>query len=753
MRGRPPRRPLVAAEHPLIAEAVRLHQTGKLAEAAGVYEQILTQVPRHFDATHLLGVIALQVERYEEAERRIKAALQWNPDDAAALGNLGTVYLRTGRLDAAHRQFERTVRLQPDAEAPLTNLGTVLRQMGRSQDALVPLQHAYQKNPGSANVCNLVGACLLDTGDARAAARMFEAATVAEPDNVDGWANLAAAIARTGDGDAALQIANKAIAMQPGSSSARAVLGAALLEKGNVAAAIAAYREAANLPSPSTQTLCAFGSALMRSGFCDEARKVFAQAIDIDANNPNARWAAAMAWCEPIFASADEIGPARTAFDQSLDGLRKWFDTARRADAHTVVGSNQPFFLAYQPYCNRELLGRYGNLCVDWMASLPMGKTIAANKRRDTNDQRLRVGFVSAHIRDHSVWNAITKGWVLHFDKEKVATHLFQLDHHSDRETELARQHAAAFVDQPNSLHGWTEAIRAANLDVLVYPEIGMDPLTAQLASLRLAPVQAAAWGHPETTGLPTMDLYLSAQDFEPDRAEQNYTETLIRLPGFGVYVEPLAPEVPEFDLREFGLPRDEPLLLCPGAPFKYSPLHDAVWARIARGLHAGDGGWLVFFRSRSESMDSLLERRLRLAFEREQVDYDAHVCLIPTLSRPRFYALMQRSALMLDTVGFSGFNTALQAVECGLPVLAHEGEFMRGRLASAIMRRLQLPELVATTDEEFIMKAVQLAGDTTARSALAGRIVNRREQLVGDVAPVRALEGYLGEAAKKARR
>ena len=223
-------------------------------------------------------------------------------------------------------------------------------------------------------------------------------------------------------------------------------------------------------------------------------------------------------------------------------------------------------------------------------------------------------------------------------------------------------------------------------------------------------------------------------------------------LPGFGVHVDPLNPKIPDLDLHELGLPTDEPLLLCPGAPFKYSALDDQVWARIARGLHTGGGGWLVFFRSRSQTMDTLLEGRLRDAFEREGVDFEAHVCVIPTLTRPKFYALMKRSALMLDTLGFSGFNTALQAIECGLPVLAHQGRYMRGRLASAIMRRLGLSELVADTDEEFIAKAVRFAADAPARERFMRHIESRRDLLFGDKAPVRALERCLSEAIADAK-
>src|SRR6185295_5076726 len=117
-----------------------------------------------------------------------------------------------------------------------------------------------------------------------------------------------------------------------------------------------------------------------------------------------------------------------------------------------------------------------------------------------------------------------------------------------DAETALAQRHAHAFVSGERGLAQWAGAIRDARLDVLLYPEIGMDALTPRLAALRLAPVQVASWGHPETTGLPTIDHYLSAELFETEAGplqasapSGHYTESLVRLPGLGCHVAPAA--------------------------------------------------------------------------------------------------------------------------------------------------------------------------------------------------------------------
>jgi predicted O-linked N-acetylglucosamine transferase (SPINDLY family) len=289
-------------------------------------------------------------------------------------------------------------------------------------------------------------------------------------------------------------------------------------------------------------------------------------------------------------------------------------------------------------------------------------------------------------------------------------------------------------------------------LDILIYPGIGMDALGYQLAALRLAPLQAASWGHPETTGLPTMDYYLSGDAFEPADAELNYSEKLIRLPKFGAYVEPLEPKIKDVDRSDLGLPKGVPLLLCPGTPFKYMPAHDWVWIEIAKGLSASSGGKLVFFASSRGSMHIKLITRLRNSFAAHGVDFDSTACIIPLLDRSRFFSLMQKSTLLLDTLGFSGFNTALQGLECGLPVLAYEGKFMRGRLASGIMRSMGMPELVATSPQEFIQKAVELAADNRKLKKLRSDIPKRRKALFRDETSVRALEDFLETEIRKKR-
>lgn len=746
-----------------LPQAVAMHTAGRLDEAAKAYLEILSIEPHHFDATHLLGVVALQQGRFDAAQHLINVALSINPYDVAAMGNLGTSYLRGGQLESALQWFRVALTIQPDSSDALINAGTALHHLGRTLEAIPLLRKAYAVDPNSYATCNLLGACLIKNGDPMEASMLFEAATKVEPNNAEGWANLSVALNAQGQHDQARECADKAVSLKPQMSTALGALGAAQFDQGRLTEAIESYRAGVALPAPSVDMLLGFSNALLASGLNDEAIEQLQRALKQDDKNLIARWAIAIAYLKPIYGSESEVIASRRNFAKGIDEVTAWYrSTDGINEPFNAVGISQPFYLPYQPFNNRDLLIKYGELCSLCMKTLPTGDAdinaiSSAERALPAQGRKLRIGIASAQFHAHSVWIAITRGWVCNIDQTRFELYLFHLNPTSDEETERARRTAHHFEDQPSNSAEWAKAIRSKELDVLIYPEIGMDPLTVRLASLRLAPVQATTWGHPETSGLPTMDLYISAEALEPPNASENYSERLVTLSNLGVYVEPLAPTRTKAGLRPLGLPTNEPLLLCPGSPFKYSPLHDDVWIGIAkklrkRFLRRNSGGRLVFFRSRSETIDRMLESRLRAAFERADVGFDEHVSIIPTLDRARFFGLMRESALMLDTLGFSGFNTAMQAVEAECPLLTFEGEFMRGRLASAIMRQLNLSELVATTKEEFIEKAVELAGDAGRLKRIRAELVKRRDRLFRDLAPVRDLERQLADAVAKSQ-
>jgi predicted O-linked N-acetylglucosamine transferase (SPINDLY family) len=131
-------------------------------------------------------------------------------------------------------------------------------------------------------------------------------------------------------------------------------------------------------------------------------------------------------------------------------------------------------------------------------------------------------------------------------------------------------------------------------------------------------------------------------------------------------------------------------------------------------------------------------------------LDIDEYVTFVPWQDAPGFWGLLKRADVFLDTIGFSGFNTAMQAVECGLPIVTREGRFLRGRLASGILKRMGLQELVAQSEEDYVALVVKLVREDEYREHIRERIEASRDILFEDIAPIRALEDFFVRATTR---
>ncbi len=726
-------------------EGLLHHQAGRLREAASAYAGALRLDPQHVDALHFSGVIAFQEGRHEEAIRLISQSLTLSPANAPAHNNLGNAWAALGKPAQAAESYRQATALQPDYVDAHLNLARASIAQGRPDEAVASYRNALGFAPASCRV-HLDLAQLLGTlGRALEAIECCRDAIRADPAFPEAHAVLGHFLREAGELDGAIAACRRALELDADSGPALSNLGDVLAEKQQWDEALACYAKAIALYPRVPGVRYNLGNALSHADRTEEAIACFRDALAIDPGFAEARWALAMAQLPAVYDGIAAPGRQRQAFARELDELERWFDPARLPRGAAAVGVQQPFYLAYQEQDNRRLLEQYGRLCARIMADWSRRQGLKPPQGANRGGRPLRVGVVSPHFRNHSVWNAIVRGWFGKLDASRFALEAFHLGFENDSETAFARSRAAHFVERAGGLGAWAQAIAARSPDVLVYPEIGMFPMAVKLASLRLAPVQVATWGHPETSGLPTIDYYLSAQGLEPAGAQSHYSERLVTLPNLGCSYSPAGtvPKAP--DLPGVVFAPDVPVFVCPGVPFKYAPQNDVVFIRIARALGRCR---FIFFSHRSGALSAKLRRRLELAFAGEGLDFGDFGVFVPWLDRASFHGLLQRCDAMLDTIGFSGFNTAMQSVESGLPIVTVEGAFLRGRLASGIIRRLGLPELVAASLDDYVSIATRLARDGEYRSSLRQRIEAGRHVLFDDDAPIRALEAFLSEAS-----
>lgn len=763
----------------LLAQSYAHHQAGRLNDAQAGYEAVLAADPGNFDAEHLLGVIALQRARPERAVRHFERAVDISPQNAGARNSLGESYRRLGRLEEAHASLRQALELDARLVGAHFNLGGLLRQLGRDAEAIEAYRRAVQLNPEFADAHAKLGAVLRDAGELdealascqRAvslepasapfrlavgnllrekgfldeAATAYRAALEHDPRFAEAHNNLGNVLRHQGRTDEALACYEQALTVKP--EFAEALLNAAQLLRENrrLTEAVSAYRLLLEMRPDLAEAHFDLGNALKGAGSGNEALACYAKALELDPAYAEARWAFTMSML-PLVAEDDaELVRSRAAFAAELEALERWCCELGPEKTARAVGTQQPFYLAYQEADHRELMARYGALSSGLMGAWQKATGLPMPAR--VTRAQFRIGIVSAHIHDHSVWNAIVKGWLKHLDRTRFDVRLFHLGSTNDVETALAKSMATHYTHGKSDIVEWTQQILGHQLDVLIYPEIGMDPITVKLASLRLAPVQAAAWGHPLTTGLPSIDYFLSADALEPPAADAHYTEKLVRLPGLGVCLEAQNTVPREVDPAALGIREGVPLLVCAGTPFKYTPRHDAVLVEIARRLGECQ---FVFFTPQPPELAARLRRRLERAFAEAGLEASAFVTWVPWQDRASFHGLMSHADAYLDTLGFSGFNSALQAIECALPIAAWEGPFLRGRLASGLLRRMGLDELVAGGEADYVQTVVKLAQDAAYWGEVRERMIAARGRLYGDAEPVRALERFLEDAVRK---
>jgi predicted O-linked N-acetylglucosamine transferase (SPINDLY family) len=182
--------------------------------------------------------------------------------------------------------------------------------------------------------------------------------------------------------------------------------------------------------------------------------------------------------------------------------------------------------------------------------------------------------------------------------------------------------------------------------------------------------------------------------------------------------------------------------------PFKFDPADDALFADIAAAV--GECTFILFDLPKfSWAMERLMARLKRTLRERG-LDPENHLLVIPWLPREQFYALLDASDIFLDCPSFSGYTTAWQAVQRGLPVVTLEGQFMRRRLAAGLLRRIGMTDTIATSADEYVTIVKKLAdecSDPVQREARRHALKTAAALGDNDVSVVRAFEHTLIEA------
>jgi protein O-GlcNAc transferase len=731
-------------------DAVQLHLGGKLDEAESAYRRILSNQPDNPDALHLLGVIAYQRKRHEEAIDLITRAVALGSKVPEYRNNLGNAYLAQGRFDEAEACYRKALKLNPKYADALNNIGNVLKEKGKLQESVRAYRMALKLDSSRAEIHNNLGLALERLSELEQAIQQYREATRINPGFIDAYANLGGALKTQGRLNEAIENCSQALAINPTHARALLNMGNAYSEMGQIEKGTVCFRDAIQADPNMCEAHLNLGHTLREQGEKKDASVHFQKAVRLKPDSLAAQFGECIGQIPLLQDSVEDIAQTRENYRKALENLSEQInlsDAQVLNQAARLVGNCQPFFLAYQGENDRELQALYGKLMVriqsacfpSWSKNRPM----PMNKPGEP----LRIGIVSGFYFLHSNWKIPIKGWIENLNRSDFQLFGYYTGTRIDEQTEAARKTFHRFVESMPSFEQWCDRICRDRLHVLIYPEIGMDPMTVRMASLRLAPIQCASWGHPNTSGLPTIDYFLSSELMEPPDGDEHYTEKLIRIPNLSICYEPPAIQSSRASRADFGLGEKNVLFLCSQSLFKYLPQFDDVFPKIA--VEVGNCQFAFLNYVKSPALGVRFTRRLESAFARYGLHCADYVKFLPHLDPPQYKALNETADVFLDSIGWSGCNSSLEALSCNLPVVTMPGKLMRGRHTHAILSIMGMDDLEARDIDEYVKLAKRLGTDADFRRHVSERISRLKHLAYYDKSCIDGLEAFLSYAQK----
>ncbi len=346
--------------------------------------------------------------------------------------------------------------------------------------------------------------------------------------------------------------------------------------------------------------------------------------------------------------------------------------------------------------------------------------------KRPANRKKIRLGILINDFNPYAeVYNALPVFEYL--DRNKFEIFLYAVNVNGHPLEQYCRSRADQLVQLPEDLGSQVKDIRADHLDILLICSGVSDAIeeVGLLALHRLAPIQATNFTSPATTGMRNVDYYISSNMMEPVHgAQEHYREQLITLDGAGFCftfaTEPDAPTVKP-NRRNIGVV-DESIVFVSGAsPFKLIPELRETWAKI---IAAVPNAVLVLYPSHS---DQYLHSKISASFAKYGIEKD-RLIILKIKGRSNVKECLKLCDVYLHTYPYSGVVGTLEALEAGLPIVAMDGNTLRSRSGEALLRDLQMPDLIANHEESYVQLAIALGTNPELRQQKSNEIKEKMQ-------------------------
>ncbi|MBF0281420.1 MAG: tetratricopeptide repeat protein [Zetaproteobacteria bacterium] len=680
---------------------------------------------------------------FQFAEQQAKAILHNHPDHPLGWKLLGTILCITGRIEQSLNPMRQAARLNPLDADVFNNLGVTLSTLGHFSEAEANCREATRLAPDFAdahyNLGNALNGLELHT-DAEAC---YRKAVLLQPDHPKAYHNLGITLRALGQLSEAESSAREAIRLKPNYPEAHANLGVTLLGLRRPAEAEACCREAIRLKPDDAEAYGHLGNALKDLGHLAEAAEMHRKAIRLKPDFAEAhvylgntfRHLSRLTEAEASYREAIRLKPDFAEAHGNLANTLK--DLGRLVEAEASYQESMRIKPDYIDARNNMLMTmRYNeNISIEdafhahQAFSQQLEQSLASKKlSRDTFANNLdpnrtpRIGLVSGDLKKHAVAYFMLSV-LQHIDPRSLQVFAYANVRKEDDISDQLR----------TCVHRWSnitsitdaalaEQIRSDQIDVL----IDLSGHTAHnrlgVFALRAAPVQAHYLGYPGSTGLSEMDYWIGDPTLTPKEIGNQFSEALWSLPRVWVTYNALdslpAPLWQPSHNGTVWLGSFNNLL-------KITPNTIALWARVMKALPEGR-----LLLKTKELADATNRERIWNAFSTYGIERN-RIELQYGKETPRWeqhMAYYDRVDIALDPVGpVCGGTTSCDALWMGVPVITKLGDRMSSRMTASMLTALRRDEWIASDDETYIAKVVNLARDVERRKIMR---MSQREQM-----------------------
>jgi protein O-GlcNAc transferase len=682
-----------ASVQALFAAACGHHQAGSLAAAEALYRQVLAQDPRHLESQHLLGVIANQQGRHQEAIALIGKAIALNDKAAPLHLNMATALWRAGQRDQALASYQRGLALQPNLAGAYNDMGMLLSELGRTEEALAAWRRAVELKPDLPEAHDNLGSGLRQAGQWEDSAAAHRRALELQPNFVGARYNLGNVLHDLGRLEEATACFRQVIALKPDLAEAHTNLGLLLRELGCPEEAVASCRRAIALQPGNAQAYNNLGTALEQLARPEEAETNYRKAIAL----------------APDMAEAySNLGNTLQRLGRREEVLACYRKALALEPDYTDAGSNLQMGLHYGAGSSPE-------------QSLTEARRFAAGVERFAPPQhanmpdperRLRIGYVSANFYRHPIGYFLLPSLACH-DRDQFELFCYSNNPCVD---DLTRQMQGA-AEHWRSLMGVRDEqaaalIMADGIDILVdlsgHTERNRLPLFARKA----APVQASWLGYWATTGLSTIDYILSDRVTVPPGEERWYSEEVVRLEGGRFCYAP-----PDYAAEPAAQPPSVRNGTVTFGSFnnlaKVGPEVMRLWASVLASVPGSRllVKWLSLVEEATRARVTAMFADAGIAADRLE--------LRSGTPHREMLAEYGDVDVALDTFPFSGGLTSCEALWMGVPVVTLPRQNAPSRQTLGFLQAIGKPEWAASSPEDYVRIAAALAADESHRAAL----------------------------------